>query len=705
MSAGTLTRRLRRGALLGALLAVAAAAAAQPAGATTTEVVKWPWGLTRIIRAPSDTPFAGVGGLAVSPQGEHLFVGSAGVVDEYSSTGAWEQTWSAHFKHIVGLASDQLGDIYVADSGAGQVQKFDESGKPLATWSIPGVQGIAADAHGRVYLLVSIVLGQIVDVRSFSGADLGSWSAVLPGNWFPPSPSSYSTASTAGITAVTADAAGNVYLTGRSRQHLEGKGPDCHSVFDVSKYYEFAYADPLETNEIAEYNAAGQVLNYEFTGSGAAACYPGWRSANRLTDMLAVSPVGTGVWISEEYGAFAENFILGTLQPVRENLYSNCVSCEGVYEEPGLFEGPALFDCHNNLFFGAGARVFEFVTTAPTVCPKPPSRFGKVTFGATLKITLPKPKLKEKGYKALDFEVGCTSGGCPIRITAALRLPHCHRGSCVHVLASHSFDLAGGKLADLSLPLGRAGAALGARPQILLSARLLRQGHPYGHTFWAGGGRPLLALAAVPLTLSCPSSVALGGQIQLSGTLGLHGPHPLSLVIVGRGPVSIQSLTTSAAGTFALTVPAAPAGKVGFAVSFAGDRTHGPAGAECGTQVPGPPPPVLLPPPILKEEPPKEPPPPPPIETKLTLTCRPPSGGEFKGTLTPALGGQTITIAYHYKEVGSVKEEVLEDTATTTAEGKYKDKGPPGGATGTAKASWPGTSGYAGSSSETCEFP
>ena len=102
---------------------------------------------------------------------------------QYTTGGVWVRTWSAVFGEIGGLATDTAGDVLVADKTHGQVQVFDKNEKHLATWSVPGVQQIAADAQGHVFLLVSVVLGWVVDVRSYAGVDEGAWSAILPGSF------------------------------------------------------------------------------------------------------------------------------------------------------------------------------------------------------------------------------------------------------------------------------------------------------------------------------------------------------------------------------------------------------------------------------------------------------------------------------------------------------------------------------------------
>lgn len=87
-----------------------------------------------------------------------------------SATGYWSQweVWGSYgkgqgqFDHPTGIAIDEAGDVYVADSGNKRIQKFDSDGRFLREWarSIPGKPGvdlrnpadIAFDAAGNMYI-------------------------------------------------------------------------------------------------------------------------------------------------------------------------------------------------------------------------------------------------------------------------------------------------------------------------------------------------------------------------------------------------------------------------------------------------------------------------------------------------------------------------------------------------------------------------
>src|SRR5512132_222393 len=67
---------------------------------------------------------------------------------------------TAQFAFPTGVATDALGDVYVADRSNYRIQKFDRLGVPILTWGTHGSgdgqfidpQGVAVDAAGNVYV-------------------------------------------------------------------------------------------------------------------------------------------------------------------------------------------------------------------------------------------------------------------------------------------------------------------------------------------------------------------------------------------------------------------------------------------------------------------------------------------------------------------------------------------------------------------------
>src|SRR5262249_58407939 len=61
-----------------------------------------------------------------------------------------------HFVSLGGVAVDQSGNLWTADTGTGNVDEFDPKGKFLQQWTSPtgSIRAIAVDAaHNAVYLM------------------------------------------------------------------------------------------------------------------------------------------------------------------------------------------------------------------------------------------------------------------------------------------------------------------------------------------------------------------------------------------------------------------------------------------------------------------------------------------------------------------------------------------------------------------------
>lgn len=612
----------------------------------------------------------------------------------------------AVFRRPLGLTTDPSGNVYVADSGRGEVQKFDENGGHLATWSIPGARLLAADTHGHVYVLSTLFVSSVIDVRSYSGTDEGAWSATLPGTWF--NYTGYQPASISSPRTMTTDAAGNVVLSGVSGQRLEGAGPDCSSVFSLHPEDEFEYANPLETGEVARFSRTGGVLDYGWLSRSSQACYPGWYS-DGVPLGVAVAPDDGSIWVAQGEHFFRR--VLDTGSSINQDalLEVPCLACLNPPGENYSILGPEAFGCQGNLYVGAGDRILEYYNGYPISCPSPPSSFSLLSAEVAL---APAIVIKKHGKtKTLSFDAGCLGHGCTIAMQAEVRRPGCHGGDCLVLLGHAHFKLSGGRRHTLSLTLSHAGAILLGRDPgigVALSARMLKRGRAFGPTFRPAGGKPLIALSPVALSLTCPAAGAVSVPLVAVGHLSIGGvTHVTVMTGSPSGATASHVVAIGAGGAFsAMVVPDRP-GTWTFTASFAGDRLHAPAGASCATGLPGPPAgPVRLPP--KPKPPPPPPPPPPPTPTSLTLECPEPAGpGGFTGMLTPALLGVSVTITYKFENQHHEQQE-KKDTVVTTATGSYEDHGrPEGGEAGvhdTATASWPGGAGYAGSSSPTCEF-
>jgi len=110
---------------------------------------------------PTSIAFGNVSGGAAASK---VFVGDAGnnVVLKFDASGNFlgsidgSTTPQGHFVSLAGVAVDQSGNLWTADTGTGNVDEFDPKGKFLQQWTSPSgsIRAIAVDAaHNAVYLM------------------------------------------------------------------------------------------------------------------------------------------------------------------------------------------------------------------------------------------------------------------------------------------------------------------------------------------------------------------------------------------------------------------------------------------------------------------------------------------------------------------------------------------------------------------------
>ncbi len=394
--------------------------------------------------------------------------------------------------------------------------------------------------------------------------------------------------------------------------------------------------------------------------------------------------------MAQYYGEFLEDATRGGYGPVTTSFETTSTPVRS------HLLGPATFDCHGNLFVGSGDHVTEFFNASYLECPRKLSTFAQVVLAPAITFVTQTAKEKKKS-KTLDFEAGCLGHGCTIKVTADLKLPHCHLGPCLVLLSSRHFTLSGGRAHTLSLVLTHAEERHlrgDPSPELELSARMLRHGKLSGPTFRAGSGRPLLARSAVAMSLSSPGQAALGSQIALSGKLDLGGVHRLSLAIQSPGGgLALQQVQTSSTGAFALAVGASLPGTYTFAASYAGDRLHAAAGAGGSTFVPAPPGHAVKP----------------STATSLSLSCRALKEAKphLTGSITPVLAEIPVTVTYKFTTPPNPEPHEKVDHLKTNSEGKFEDtteNEPLENTEGEAMASWEGEPGYAAATSSTCKW-
>ena len=85
--------------------------------------------------------------------------------------------WTSHGSYGLGrpwhLATDQDGNVYVADLAAHRVFVFTESGSPVTSWTCPAMepldfdpQGIAVSADGHVYVATGMATTKAAIARN-----------------------------------------------------------------------------------------------------------------------------------------------------------------------------------------------------------------------------------------------------------------------------------------------------------------------------------------------------------------------------------------------------------------------------------------------------------------------------------------------------------------------------------------------------------
>ena len=255
--------------------------------------------------------------------------------------------------------------MYVADSGNGRVEHFDENGKFLAEWSIPGAHEVAADKFGTIYVLANVLLSPypFVTARTSSGAELRTWAAQFPDDFVSDYylPHYLNTG-----TALTTDATGNVIVVGQSFQRYTQPDDDycARQVWDPMPQYDFRpLPDPLATGEVVVFSPQGAVL-----GSGWLSRYPFSCPFTSISDGDA-----RGVAVDPSDGSFfvsmAEHFVrrVPDTPPYLSNdgeLAFPCFACMSSDGENFRTPHDLAFDCNANLYVTSSDHILKYRTRA-----------------------------------------------------------------------------------------------------------------------------------------------------------------------------------------------------------------------------------------------------------------------------------------------------------------------------------------------------
>jgi DNA-binding beta-propeller fold protein YncE len=743
-----------------AVFLVCQAAIARASNLSSSDTVLW--------TGPFGQGFDDVEGIAVDPTGQLVYVADTYYIYEYDSSGIFVRMWGGlgtgpgQFDHATGITVDPFGDVYVADSGNGRVQHFDETGKFLAAWSIPGAHEVAADTTGTIYVLVDLILSPypFVTARTASGAEIRTWPAQFPddfvGYYYLPH---YLNSGT----ALTTDAAGNVIVVGRSFQRFQQPDDDyCdRQVWQPHPEYDFRpLPDPLATGEIVSFSQQGAVQ-----ASGWLSRYPFSCTYTSISDGDAL-----GVAVDPSDGSFfvslAEHFVrrVPSTPPNLSNdgeLDFPCFACIDINTENFGTPHDLTFDCRANLYVASADHILKYRNAGAL---PPPCGTKRKRFELALAPTVQRPP-GENGK--LLVTVGCTGDQCGGVVKVTAPKPGCKR--CRLPVAKQRFHIVGDSPQRVELTMSRRAVALLANGPLAL--RLTAHARPRH-----GRGRSVVVpeailLDAASVALACPGSATAGMPAAASGTLTPAQAAALD-VHVEAPDGTTTALGVSAGGDGHFDVPLAPdrAGTWAVRAGWAGNAVHDPAGAACTfTAAEAPPLVTVVCPgggtvgsplavtgsvaPVLADGQGG-------IEfdapsgtsivvpggdgigmlggsivpaeggswnvrarwtsvggrvtasspcavdvqrlpSTVTLTCPSAMPLTFTGTLVPARAGEVVTITY----TSALGGPPLERTATTTADGSFSDTLPAGTInSGSAQASWPGDARYAPSSSATCGF-
>jgi tripartite motif-containing protein 71 len=199
---------VRLSLVIGCMVAIASTAAAATGPVTPTVVLAWgTFGSAPAqFQSPTGVATDGLGNVYVADQSNHR-------VQKFNRLGSFLLAWgsygsgSGQFNQPSGVAVDLAGNVYVSDAGNNRIQKFTSSGVPIGQWGSGGggpgqfnlPYGVATDAAGSVY--VADAYNNRIQKFTSSGVYLTQWGAYGAGGGQFNTP-----------TGVATDATGNVYV-------------------------------------------------------------------------------------------------------------------------------------------------------------------------------------------------------------------------------------------------------------------------------------------------------------------------------------------------------------------------------------------------------------------------------------------------------------------------------------------------------------
>ncbi len=643
------------------------------------------------------------GGAAVSPDGGILWVSIPAwrvVVGYATGDGTYMTTLGygeGAMKNPQGVATDQFGDVYVADAGDGRILRFHDDGSFVKAWSSPGAQQVASDGFS---LFVLAPFLNVVSHRSRDGADLGafvsSFTSFVSTPWYDPP--------TMRATALASDRSTHAIVAGQFAQNRNGTPRNC-TISAITNKGPQELPDPLKGPGIGIYAAGGAPVGQSHAVDVGAPCWasPYSRESYDNSDLfqsgraLAADPVtGAIAAAPDDAGTPGQAFFVRWLATRQDGTpYADGASglpkqigfpINASYTPNGRIRQLA-FDCRANLWVLTDAWLFRFRNTSRPApdCIKLDERviLGEATFGPAVK-----QGAKDR-HSRLRIPLECPPRGtaCSGAVDVVLR-PKVPCLTCDLRLKAR-FKVAAGRTKTLSLSLDPATTrALDAGATVALRAKALGARE--------AASRPAARLReAASITLRCGPGGAATGTAPSGAQL-----------LLGTGEKT-TSLRAAKNGHFSAAAGAVPQGGV-ITVAFSGGVRLAPAGAACQRRDGAPAPALTAPGPGTETGPPGGEAAPPavpgPATSTLTAACarRPADLGlTASGTLTPAIAGSAVKVVFTPDDMAVGPPVTL--TIPTDAAGAWQaEVAPPAPGTWTVAASFAGDAGRAAATAPSC---
>jgi hypothetical protein len=532
------------------------------------------------------TDWANTAAVAVSPDGNLVYVTDANgsQVWELSSDGALLSKWtSGVLKRPTGVATDPLGNVYVANNGNGTVAKFTAGGKFVKRWSVPAAKSVAVGA-GRVYVLTSLF--NAVGEYSYNGAKLTGFVASFPDQWW--GFAGYDAPSTRIAEEIGTDNAGNPIVVGESDQPLSSTEPDCHSVIDLHHGLDHhPYSDPLRSGEAVRFTPAGVPVAHGFTNHWNKDCTNGWGSNGYTPGGVAVDPNGGDVFVPIANEAEIDHLRPDLVDPDNSNglpsshsLNRPCYICGKQIGDAPLIGVPLgdAFDCRSNLYVAfSGGFLIKYLNQQPPASPKCHKQLPIERLESPLHVVGGLDATG--GNKGAEVKLGCTLRLCAG--TLHFEIPRCK--PCI-AAAPLRFRLQRGTQRTYGVTLTpRARALLGNHPGLRVQVRAVVKGLKKPVL----AGAPLLEHAT--LSATCHAPTAPGGTASVAGTLS-PAVRGAKLTVEYQSPdrsTRIRHRVSTKAGRYIDSLPLGSSGSWIIVVRWVGSGGFEPARSlECDATVP-----------------------------------------------------------------------------------------------------------------------